>query len=132
MNETMTVFELSYLIGETEAFIDVVFNRWVQATFAVLVATYFAGTKINMYFLKLMGGLYIAYTLAQAATLAFQISKLNEYIEHLETITEDYAGNAALAVPSGALIILVFVIGTASTLYFIRHTMKSGEVSAAP
>ena len=55
MYEAMKAYELSYLIGETEVFIDVIFNRWVQATFAVLVATYFAGAKINTFFLKLMG-----------------------------------------------------------------------------
>ena len=123
----MTAFELSYLIGETEAFCDVIFNRWVQATFAVLVATYFTASRLNTLFLKLMGALYLAYSIAQASTLAFQTSKLIEYVDQLEAIIGDYAGNIALSAPAGILTFLVYTIGTVATLYFVYHTQKSGE-----
>lgn len=128
----MTAYELSSLISETEVFVDVIFNRWVQATFAVLVATYFAARRINALFLKIMGALYLAYALAQLSTLAFQISKLLDYVEQLETIIDDYAGNILFSAPGGVLILLVYFIGTASALYFLHHTQKNGESSDAP
>ena len=127
VDRAVTAFELSYLIGETEAFCDVIFNRWVQATFAVLVATYFAATRLNTLFLKLMGALYLAYSIAQASTLAFQTSKLVDYTGQLETIIGDYAGNIALSAPAGILTFMVYIIGTAATLYFVYHTQKSAE-----
>ena len=65
ISEAMTAFELSYLISETETFIDVIFNRWVQAIFAVLI-------------------------------------------------------------------LVVFIVGTVSTLYFLNHTQKKGASSGAP
>jgi len=132
INEAMTAYELSYLISETEAFIDVIFNRWVQATFAVLVATYFAAGRVNGLFLKIMGALYLAYSLAQLSTLAFQISKLIDYVDELETLIDDYAGNVLFSAPSGVLILCVFFIGTFSALYFLHHTQKKEGSSGAP
>ena len=132
INEAITAYELSYLVSETEAFIDVIFNRWVQATFAVLVATYFAAEKINTLFLKIMGSLYLAYSLAQLSTIAFQASKLIDYVEELETLVDDYAGNVIFSAPGGVLILIVFIVGTLSTLYFLHYTQKEGASSGKP
>ncbi len=132
IGEAMTAYELSFLISETEAFIDVIFNRWVQATFAVIVAAYFAAGRLNAHFLKIMGVLYLFYSIAQASTIAFQTSKLLDYIEELETLIDDYAGNELLSAPSGVLILIVFLVGTASALYFLHYTHKNGASSDAP
>jgi hypothetical protein len=132
INEAMTAYELSYLISETEAFVDVIFSRWVQATFAVLVATYFAAERINTLFLKIMGLLYFAYSLAQLSTIAFQASKLVDYVYALEKLVDDYAGNVIFSVPGAVLILVVFIVGTVSTLYFLHHTQKKGASSGAP
>ena len=132
IGEAMTAYELSFLISETEAFIDVIFNRWVQATFAVFVAAYFAAGRLNALFLKIMGVLYLFYSIAQASTIAFQTSKLLDYIEELETLIDDYAGNELLSAPSGVLILIVFLVGTTSALYFLQYSYKNGASSDAP
>lgn len=132
ISEAMTAYELSYLISETEAFIDVIFNRWVQATFAVLVATYFAAERINTLFLKIMGTLYLVYSLAQLSTVAFQASKLIDYVYELEKLVDDYAGNVLFSIPGAVLILVVFIVGTVSTLYYLNHTQKKGASSGAP
>jgi hypothetical protein len=132
ISEAMTAYELSFLISETEAFIDVIFNRWVQATFAVIVASYFAAGRLNALFLKIMGALYLLYSAAQASTIAFQTSKLIDYIEELETLIDDYAGNSLYSAPSAVLILIVFLVGTTCALYFLYYTHRNEASSDAP
>lgn len=129
---TMTAYELSYLAYETEVFIEAIFNRWIQATFAVLVATWLAGARLNILFLKLMGALYLAFSLAQLSTFLFQISKLIDYIVQLERIIDDYAGNVFLSAPGGLLSLFIYVIGTWATLYFVRYTYKQSAEHETP
>ena len=59
-----------------------------------------------------MGTLYLAYSLAQLSTIAFQASKLIDYVYELEKLVDDYAGNVLFSIPGAVLILVVCVFQT--------------------
>ena len=67
----MTEHDLLTLVLETANAADLRYQNWIQATFAVLVTTYFTSGKINHRFLAIVGLIYLMYSIAQLTAILF-------------------------------------------------------------
>lgn len=79
----MTEHDLLTLVLETANAADLRYQNWIQATFAVLVTTYFTSGKINHRFLAIVGLIYLMYSIAQLTAILFLHGRIFEFNQAL-------------------------------------------------
>jgi hypothetical protein len=124
--EIMTPFELSILAYESTAAIDSIFESWMAITFAFIVASYAAGSRISFSIKIFVSILY----LSCAALLFFRyISFANQTFHYFaelgkydaRTITDSYAKTLGLVRR------LVFIGGTFGSIFFLFVSTKNSD-----
>lgn len=121
----MTEYELTNLILETATATDLRYQNWIQATFAVLVTTYFTSGKINRRFLASIGLIFFLYSLAQLAAIIYLQNNIIGYNLQLLDMGKGLE-SSAIGYSNVILKYLVYFVGTLSTLYYMWFTGKSG------
>ena len=111
------------------ALTDSVLQIWITLTFAVIVATYFAGKHFERSVCLLVSGLYafasliLALRFAGAAFQAFHYKNL--------LVTRGFGPwpvpHIVSVIIGGGSLLLIFA-GTIGTLWFVRYTWKRAEV----
>jgi hypothetical protein len=123
MNEMSVaeLVELSALMGETAG---IQFQYWLAITFATIVASYIAGPSLD---LKLKVGIAVLYVLSAvlfAIVYGTYLARYIVFIELLQTTGVTYPATL-FGLFVGPLRIVIWLIGSGLTLWFIFHNRKA-------
>ena len=111
---------LHNLCYDALSFADNLFQMWLTVTFAAILAIYFSHSNITPYLRRLLIGLYFGASVMLIGRWCVAI------IFHLVTYQKQLIENGWLPFPTpenarilGGLHLLLYLLGTASTLYFM-------------
>lgn len=102
------------------SFADNLFQMWLTVTFAAILAIYFSHSNITPYLRRLLIGLYLGASIMLIGRWWVAI------FHHFLTYQNQLIGNGRLSFPTpeyagflGVLHLMLYLIGTAATLYFM-------------
>ena len=107
------------------ALTDSIFQIWITLTFAVLVATYVAERRIDRGMYRLVSGLYAlasAVLVTRFGSAAFQAFYYKNLLVKRGFEPWPVPNIVSLIIGIGTLVLLV--LGTISTLWFVRSTLR--------
>jgi len=108
--------ELSVLLGETAGN---QFQYWLAITFATIVAGYIAGPSLNF---KLKVGIATLYTASAVLFAMIYVTYLLRYIDFIGQLeTQDIHFPTPFGPSISALRVVIWIIGSGLTLWFIFH-----------
>jgi hypothetical protein len=115
-----------YLSGEQAANS---FQFWLSASFALVMASYFGGGKLNGLVFKLLA---IVYLLASVTFASYWISASVQWVEYESRMAQQGYETAHLnniyGWLGGAGMISTFVIGTIGVLYYLRWEFRHRNI----
>lgn len=121
----MTESELLTFLNEQSGDIDVNFQFWLSATFAVLVSFFFAGEKLVGFIRNTLVVLYIASTLLFTARLFLAGASVELARQELEKLDSAMlTANPAINGFVGLLYASIILYGTISTIYVALNSEK--------
>jgi hypothetical protein len=129
----MSEYELLSLVFDLFREMDAQIRFWMEATFAVVVAVFFAGPRLSRSMRRLIAVLYLAASGLAALRWILTLRRNVVYRERLiaggysEVPTDPW-----LLGPIVLLILVIFVAGVVGTMYFLRRPVGDGGVQGAP
>ncbi len=111
---------------------DSILQIWITVTFAVIVATHLAGTRVADFvhiLLSTLYGLASGILVTRFISAAFQIYRYRELL--IENGFEPWPAPPLLPQIIGGGTLLLMIVGTAVTLWFIFSTRKRSKLDAA-
>ena len=126
----MSEHELTTLVFDIFRDMDGQIQFWLEATFAVVVAVFFAGDRLSTPIRRVIAGLYLLASTIAAMRWALFLRRTLKYRERLrEGGYPDIETDPALVGVISPLIMLMFIVGVVATLYFISRP-ASGRAEA--
>jgi len=117
----LTEYELTSLALDLFRDMDSQIRFWLEATFAVLVAVFFAGTRLTRGMRRLVASLYLAASLLAGLRWVLTLRRNLAYRELLiDGGHADIPTDVWLLVPVNLLIAFIFFAGVAGALHFLR------------
>ena len=110
---------------------DSILQIWITITFAVIVATHFAGGRVGRVMHRLVSslyGLYAVILITRYGSSAFQIFHYRNVL--LERGFEPWPVPHGVSIVIGSGTLILMFAGTLATLWFVRWTRKQGEAGA--
>ena len=105
---------------------DSILQFWISITFAVIVATHFVGNRVGRTMHFLMTGLYALVSVISIARYLGNSIQLISFTDALRAIDEWPVPWIYSAV-AGYGTLLLLVLGTSGTLYFMHSVRTSGS-----
>ena len=126
---TLMSQELIYqVLYDSLALADSILQIWITITFAVIVATFFAGGRVGRVMHRLVSslyGLYAVILITRYGSSAFQIFHYRNVL--LERGFEPWPVPHGVSIVIGSGTIILMFAGTLATLWFMRWTRNQGE-----
>jgi len=122
------IYEALY---ESLSLADSILQIWMTATFAVIVATYIAGSRVGRVVYRLVSSLYALYAvvlITRYSSSAFQIFHYRNIL--IERDFEPWPVPYWVSIVIGSGTFLLMFAGTVATLWFIHWTRNRGENDA--
>ena len=107
---------------------DRIVEFWIGITFAVIVATFFAGNKLTRLMYALVTTMYGIVSAYLALRYLNASGKFTELQSQLISAGE-WMPTGALNISVGFLSLAMYVVGTLGTLYFLLQTYNQGKRS---
>ena len=129
----MTEYELTSLVYDLFRDMDAQIEFWMQATFAVVVAVYFAGHRLSLGLRRFLSVLYLA---ASAQSALRWVLYLRRVLAHRQTMADlgysDIPTTWWLVGSVTTLLAVVFVGGVIGTVYFLarKDSWEQGRAAA--
>lgn len=122
----MTEAELISTYHQTLDAINSNFEFWLTATFALIIAFYFASEKISNLMYRIILFLYVGTSALMFARL-IEIGLTNESVRaQLEALdSETYINSLLGNTIFGAVFWLIMIVGTIGTVVFVASTKKT-------
>jgi len=112
------------------AITDSVLQIWLTLTFAVIVSTYVAGKRFDQLMYRLVSGLYAFASIIQLIRFCSAAYQGFHYKDLLVARGyEPWPVPNAVSIVIGAGSVLLLVMGTLGTLWFVRVTWRNVETS---
>ena len=129
----LAYFEVLQMIQAMIDRLEGVFQYWMSATFAAIVASHLSGEKLTKIYAGMLTALYLIFTISVAVRMAAWNTILERYSGMLLEIRKDPT------VPSGMGTVIVgslwvtLILGAIATLVFIWHSYSTNKKdSVAP
>ena len=132
--ENMSEYELSSLVYELFRDMDSQIQFWMQATFAVVVAVFFAGERLPRGIRRVVAALYLVASVLAALRWLLVLRRVLSYRAQMVTAGyQDIPTDWWLVLPVTALIALMFLGGVTATMYFLgRPSAGRAQPQADP
>lgn len=117
----LTYFQLLQLVDITINRLESVFQFWLSATFAAIVASHLASDRLTKAYASMLTGLYLVFTFSVVVRMMAFRETLGRYFLQLAEIREDSLGSSVVDLVNGSIWATV-ILGTIATVVFIWHT----------
>ena len=118
----MSEYELTSLALELFRDMDSQIRFWLEATFAVVAAVFFAGDRLTRLMRRLIASLYLSASALAGLRWVLTLRRNLAYRDRL--IADGFADvptDRWLLVPVNLLILFMFVVGTVGAILFLSH-----------
>ena len=129
----MSEYELTSLVYDLFRDMDAQIEFWMQATFAVVVAVYFAGHRLSIGLRRFIAVIYVAASVQAALRWSLLLYRSINYRKEMEALGfSDIPTSWWLVTGVSGLIILTFLGGVVGTVYFLtrKDSWHQGEATA--
>lgn len=127
----MSEYELVSLVYDLFRDMDAQIQFWLQATFAVVVAVYFAGHRLSIGLRRFLAVMYLAASIQAALRWTLFLRRSIDHRKALEAMgASDIPTTLWLVSSVSLLIVVIFVGGVFGTVYFLARKeswMQQGE-----
>jgi len=120
----LSYFETLQMINLTIDRLESVFEFWLSATFAAIVASHLAGEKLTKVYAGILTSLYLIFTFSVIVRSLTWVGALERYTELLSTMR----GNLGESTPFSLVNVSIWatmILGTLATVFFIWHSYKT-------
>ena len=118
----MSEYELTSLVYDLFRDMDAQIEFWMQATFAVVVAVYFAGHRLSVGLRRFIAVMYLAASIQAALRWVLFLRRSIDHREALVALgVSDIPTTWSLVVSVTVLLAIVFVGGVVGTVYFLAR-----------
>jgi hypothetical protein len=111
------LYELFYIVLEAG---DRVFQFWLSASFAVVVATFFAAERLSKRMYQLITVAYVLVSFNMAYRYVINVVRLVEI--RADLIEQEAWYEVPATLPAGIAQVAIFAVGFSGTLYFVWST----------
>ncbi len=127
----LTFFQLLQLIDITINRLESVFQFWLSATFAAIVASHLASDRLTKAYASMLTGLYLVFTFSVVVRMMAFRETLERYLSQVAEIRGDSLGSSVVGLINASTWATV-ILGTLATVVFIWHsylTAGNGQAS---
>mgnify|MGYP001167892174 FL=1 len=127
----LTFFQLLQLIDITINRLESVFQFWLSATFAAIVASHLASDRLTKAYAIMLTGLYLVFTFSVVIRMMAFRETLERYLSQVAEIRGDSLGSSVVGLVNASIWATV-ILGTLATVVFIWHsylTAGNGQAS---
>ena len=127
----LTFFQLLQLIDITINRLESVFQFWLSATFAAIVASHLASDRLTKAYAIMLTGLYLVFTFSVVVRMMAFRETLERYLSQVAEIRADSLGSSVVGLVNASIWATV-ILGTLATVVFIWHsylTAGNGQAS---
>ena len=116
----LSYFETLQMINLSIDRLESVFEFWLSATFAAIVASHLAGDKLTKVYAGILTSLYLIFTFSVAVRSVTWVGALERYTELLVKMRGDLGESTPFPLVNGS-ISATMVLGTFAAVFFIWH-----------
>ena len=120
----LSYFEVLQMVNSTIDRLESVFQFWLSATFAAIVASHLAGEKLTKLYAGVLTSIYLVFTFSVAVRITAWRSSLEQYLLRASEIRGDAGGSAVFDLINISLWATI-ILGTIATVVFIWHSYRS-------
>ena len=120
----LSYFELLQMVDATINRLESVFQFWLSATFAAIVASHLAGEKLTKLYAGVLTSIYLVFTFSVAVRVIAWRGTLEQYLLQLSELRGDARSSAVFDLIDISLWVTVS-LGTVATVIFIWHSYRS-------
>ena len=127
----LTFFQLLQLIDITINRLESVFQFWLSATFAAIVASHLASDRLTRAYASMLTGLCLVFTFSVVVRMMAFRDTLERYLSQVAEIRGDSLGSSVVGLVNASIWATV-ILGTLATVVFIWHsylTAGNGQAS---
>ncbi len=129
----MSEYELTSLVYDLFRDMDAQIEFWMQATFAVVVAVYFAGHRLSLGFRRFIALIYLAASVQAALRWALFLRRVLAHGEQMAALGySDIPTTWWMVGTVTILLVLIFIGGVIGTVYFLarKDSWHQGDAAA--
>jgi hypothetical protein len=120
----LSYFEILQMVDSTINRLESVFQFWLSATFAAIVASHLAGEKLTKLYAGVLTSIYLVFTFSVAVRITAWRSSLEQYLLRASEVRGD-AGDSAVFGLINMSLWATIILGTIATVVFIWHSYRS-------
>ena len=117
----LSYFQLLQMVDVSINRLESVFQFWLSATFAAIVASHLAGDKLTKVYAAMLSSLYLVFTFSVVVRMMTWRDTLKRYFDALTEIRGEQGGAAMVDLVNNSIWATV-MLGTVATVVFIWHS----------
>ena len=117
----LSYFELLQMVDVSISRLESVFQFWLSATFAAIVASHLAGEKLTKIYAGMLSSLYLVFTFSVIVRMVAWRDTLQSYFAALSAIRDEQGGAGMMSLVNNSIWATV-LLGTIATVVFIWHS----------
>ena len=117
----LSYFQLLQMVDVSINRLESVFQFWLSATFAAIVASHLAGDKLTKVYAAMLSSLYLVFTFSVVVRMMTWRDTLKTYFDALTEIRGEQGGAAMVDLVNNSIWATV-ILGTVATVVFIWHS----------
>jgi hypothetical protein len=122
----LTYFELLQMVDVSINRLESVFQFWLSATFAVIVASHLTGDKLTKIYAGMLSSLYLVFTFSVIVRMIAWRDTLQSYFAALSAIRSEQGGAGMMSLVNNSIWATV-LLGTIATVVFIWHSYLTSK-----
>ena len=125
----LSYFELLQMVDSTVGRLESVFQFWLSATFAAIVASHLASDKLTKMYASALVCLYLVFTFSVVVRVAAWRTTLEQYLQRLAELRGEPGGAAVFDLINYSLWATI-MLGSLLTVLFIWQSHGASEARA--
>ncbi|MDA9919893.1 hypothetical protein N9D87_00330 [bacterium] len=126
----LSYFELLQMVDVSISRLESVFQFWLSATFAAIVASHLAGDKLTKVYAGMLSSLYLVFTFSVIVRMIAWRDTLQGYFAALSAIRGEQGGAGMMSLVNNSIWATV-LLGTIATVVFIWHSYLTSKQDLA-
>ena len=123
----LTFFQLLQLIDITINRLESVFQFWLSATFAAIVASHLASHRLTKAYASMLTGLYLVFTFSVVVRMAAFRETLERYLLQVAEMRGDSLGSSVVGLVNTSIWATV-ILGTMATSQHIASQFRTPKI----
>lgn len=120
----LSYFELLQMVDAAINRLESVFQFWLSATFAAIVASHLAGEKLTKLYASVLTSIYLVFTFSVAVRVTAWRGTLEQYLLQVSELRGETRSSAIFDLIDTSLWLTVS-LGTVATVIFIWHSYRT-------